>query len=80
MLIFSCEFSDTPQEIITKMKQNLEKNQYPRLSSAPRAITSLMAKTFDIAGFNHTADHLDYSMLTLRDEPKIIEQTFPIVN
>lgn len=76
-------FSDIPQETINEMKKSLEQNTLTfQQLQAPRSITgtSLMASAFNAAGFNHVAEALDYSMLSLRQEPKIYAPTSSLVN
>lgn len=72
------EFVETPQEIIDEMKKNLEGYQAEEKISYLQnkaSYTSGMARAFDITGFNHIADALDYSMLPMREEPRIFTRT-----
>lgn len=65
------DFKDTPQEVIDEMKKNLEVSKLgvESYSVNERSLSSMMAKALDTAGFNHSANLLNYSMLSLREEP-----------
>lgn len=73
------EFHKTPQETIAKMKSNLNSNKNSMkvnsITGQDVPISSLIAKAFDVAGFNNTANLLNYSMLPLRVEPKEFDYT-----
>lgn len=65
------DFKDTPQEVIDEMKKSLE---ISKLGGEPyllneRSLSSMMATALDTAGFTHSANLLNYSMLSLREEP-----------
>lgn len=77
------EFHETPAETINKMKTNFKENTLnnnKKDSNSERALTSLMAKALDTLGFDNTASALDYSMLAMREEPRMYFSDSKMVN
>lgn len=69
--VINSNFRETPQEIVNKMKNDLLESKNSTINEeATRALSSLMAIALNKAGFNNSADLLNYSMLPLRDEPR----------
>lgn len=73
------EFKDVPQEIIDQMKKrsntDIANTQFATESMttmATPALSSGMAKVLNGVGLNHSARLLNYSMLSMREEPYII--------
>lgn len=75
-------FEDTPEEIIDQMKSDLnlsklngEFSPSSRLGGVTIDYTSLMAISLYDMGFKNAGDLLNYSMLTLREEPYRFQST-----
>lgn len=82
-IINEYEFIETRPEIIEEMKNNAKKYEFEKTAEIPfgsRSLSSKMALAFDVAGFNHVAEALDYSMLKMREEPKLYEYTSSLSN
>lgn len=77
------EFVNTDETTVNKMIYNLHKskkqNRDISLNSLP-PLSSVVAKSLDVVGFNHSAYLLNYSMLPMRVEPLEIEGNQPLPN
>ncbi|WP_061997110.1 hypothetical protein [Clostridium sp. ATCC 25772] len=68
------EFEELDEQTITKMKEDLKAENGRRAIeeySERLSFSSTMATLLNAAGFPHSAEALDYSMLSIREEPKI---------
>lgn len=65
-------FTELDQESIRKMKEEFYSEQPDEnLKALLRSMSSQMASVLDKAGFNHAAEFLNYSLLPMREEPKV---------